>query len=84
MLSETAAVCGVLGIDPLGLIGSGALLVATPDAARTAQAIARDGIRVEEIGQFVPRNRLVVRDGREIPLTPPAADELWRVLAREA
>ena len=76
VLPETAAVCGVLGIDPLGLIGSGALLVATPDPARTAEAIARDGIRAEEIGQFVPRDRLVVRGGRELPLPPPAADEL--------
>jgi hydrogenase maturation factor len=84
VLAETAAVCGVLGIDPLGLIGSGALLVATPDAARTAEAIARDGIRAEQIGQFVLRDRLVVRGGREFPLPPPAADELWRVLAREA
>ena len=83
VLPETAAVCGVLGIDPLGLIGSGALLVATPDAARTAAAIARAGVRAEGIGQFVPRDRVVVRGGRDFPLPPPAADELWRVLARE-
>lgn len=82
--AETAAICGVLGIDPLGLIGSGALLVAAPDAARTAGAIVAVGVPAQEIGRFVPRDRLVVRDGREMPLPPPAGDELWRVLARSS
>ena len=82
MLPETAAICGTLGIDPLGLIGSGALLVAAPDAARTTAAITHAGVRAGEIGQFVPRDRLVVRAGREMPLPPPAGDELWRVLER--
>src|SRR5205807_3225956 len=78
VLPETAAICGALGIDPLGLIGSGALLVAAPDAARTAAAITRAGVQAGEIGQFVPRGRLVVRAGREAPLPPPVGDELWR------
>jgi hydrogenase maturation factor len=82
VLPETAAICGYLRIDPLGLIGSGALLVAAPDAVRTAGAIAGAGVQVKEIGRFVPRDRLIVRDNREMPLTPPASDELWRVLAR--
>ncbi|TMJ08326.1 MAG: AIR synthase [Bacillati bacterium ANGP1] len=82
VLPETAAICGTLGIDPLGLIGSGALLVAAPDAARTTASIIRAGVQAGEIGQFVSRDRLLVRAGREMPLPPPAGDELWRVLER--
>ncbi len=81
---ETEAICNVLGIDPLGLIGSGALLVATRDTARTTGAIAAVGIPAGEIGQFLPKDRLVVRGGREMPLPPPAGDELWRILDRIA
>lgn len=82
VLPETAAICAFLGIDPLGLIGSGALLVATPDAQRTAGAIARAGIAAAEIGRFVPSDRLVIRETRATPLPPPAGDELWRILER--
>jgi hydrogenase expression/formation protein HypE len=80
VLPETAAICAFLGVDPLELIGSGALLVATPDAGRTAAAIAGAGVLVREIGHFLPHDRVVQRGGTELPLTPPARDELWRVL----
>jgi hydrogenase expression/formation protein HypE len=80
VLPETAAICAFLGIDPLSLIGSGALLVATPDAQRTGDAIVHAGIAASEIGRFVPNGRLVIRETRAMPLTPPAGDELWRIL----
>jgi hydrogenase expression/formation protein HypE len=79
VLPETAAICRALGIDPLGLIGSGALLVATSDPRRTAGAIEHAGVLAAEIGTFVPSDRLVTRNGATTPLRPPAGDELWRV-----
>jgi hydrogenase maturation factor len=82
VLTETAAICDCLGIDPLGLIGSGALLIATSDGPRAMEAIAGAGVLAAEIGRFVPRDRLVRRDGRTTPLGPPAGDELWRALGR--
>jgi hydrogenase maturation factor len=80
VLPETRAICALLGVDPLGLIGSGALLVATPDPTRTADAIASAGVSVTEIGQFLPVDRIVQRGGRSTALVPPARDELWRIL----
>jgi hydrogenase maturation factor len=80
VLPETAAICASLGVDPLGLIGSGALLVATPDAARTGGAIVRAGIAAAEIGRFVASDRLLIRESRAMPLAPPTRDELWRIL----
>ena len=78
--AETAAICRELGIDPLGLIGSGALLVAAPDAARTIAEISGAGIQATQIGEFLPRDRWVSREGRDLPLAPPSVDELWRAL----
>jgi hydrogenase maturation factor len=80
ILPETTAICAFLGIDPLGLIGSGALLVATPDASRTAGAIVGAGIAAAEIGRFVPSDRLLIRETEAMPLAPPTRDELWRIL----
>ena len=78
---ETTAICKELRIDPLGLIGSGALLVAAPDSARTLAAIRGAGILATQIGEFLPHDRWVRRDGRDLPLAPPAVDELWRALS---
>ncbi len=80
ILPETAAICDTLGIDPLRLIGSGALLIATPDVRRTADAIGRVGVQATEIGRFVAEDRLVIRDGTARVLQPPHGDELWRIL----
>jgi len=81
-LPETRAVCDTLAVDPLALIGSGALLVATPEPDRTAGAIAGAGVPVTAIATLGSGDRRVRRAGRETPLVPPERDELWRVVAR--
>lgn len=80
VLPETAAICAHLGVDPLALIGSGALLIATPDHARTAAAIQAAGVAVVPVGEFLPQGRWLRRGGQDQLLAPPARDELWRVL----
>ncbi len=80
VLPETEAICRALGADPLALIGSGALLVATGDPDRTAGAISAAGVPVARIGTCVERDRRLWRSGRDSPLLPPSRDELWRVL----
>lgn len=83
---ETAAICRVLGANPLALIGSGALLIATPDPARTAEAVRAAGAPVAEIGEFLGAGAppVVQQAGRTSPLVPAARDELWRVLEEAA
>jgi hydrogenase maturation factor len=80
---ETAALCAHLGLDPLRLIGSGALLIATPDPARTLAGVRAAGVPAAEIGRFVEaaEGRTVVRGGVSSALAPPEGDELWRALA---
>ncbi len=83
VLAETAAICARLGADPLALIGSGALLVATPQPARVVEAVQAAGIHAALIGVFhseAVSSRVVRRAGQERALIPPVRDELWRIL----
>jgi hydrogenase expression/formation protein HypE len=49
---ETATLCSAMGVDPLRIFGSGALLAAVPDAATddTLAALDEAGIAASEIG----------------------------------
>lgn len=77
---ETAAVCAVLGADPLALIGSGAMLITTPVAERTLHALRQAGIPAAHVGTMRADGRIIRREDRETPLQPPPRDELWRIL----
>jgi len=59
VLPETQTLCARLGLDPLGLIGSGALLlaVAPADAAAILAALEKAGITATHIGRVVERER---------------------------
>jgi hydrogenase expression/formation protein HypE len=79
---ETAAVCQVLGLDPLKLIASGALLVAVASAGADSvlMAIQATGVPVVAIGEVRPSSDgiTIVTSGATEPLTPPARDEIAR------
>jgi hydrogenase expression/formation protein HypE len=55
VLTETATICEDLGIDPLGLIGSGSLLVGCKEAGRNEveAAFAEEGVPFAWIGRAV-------------------------------
>ena len=85
VLPECAAICTALGLDPLGLLASGALL-ATLDPAAVPAALARldaAGTPAASIGQVRPASegRRLVRDGIAEPLPSFERDELTRYLA---
>lgn len=80
--SETAAICEALEIDPLALIGSGALLMTAADPGKLLEALAAAKIEAAQVGEIRAEGRVVHRDGQESPLHPPERDELWRVLDR--
>src|SRR5204862_1462016 len=56
-LPEGVALCGAFGLDPLGTIASGALLLtlAPAEAGIVIHALAREGIDCHYIGQVVPQ-----------------------------
>jgi hydrogenase maturation factor len=77
---ETRAVCAALGVDPLRLISSGALLIACPDGEAMAQGLDARSIPSAVIGRVTATERVVIREGERIPAEPVWRDELWRVL----
>jgi hydrogenase maturation factor len=84
ILPETATIAAHLGLDPLGMLASGSLLVAAdPGAAPSLiDAGAAAGIPVTSIGTVTDDpDRLTIRAGdteRELPVY--ASDEVTRVL----
>lgn len=80
---QTARICDLLGLDPLGLIGSGSLLitVASEGAPALAQAIRGAGIEVSEIGEVLEEGQGVeaLRGGAPAVLPSFDRDEVSRL-----
>ncbi len=88
VLPECSAICRALGIDPLGLLASGALLATLEPRAATA-ALSRllaAGIPAARIGETVAlsEGRVMIDNGRERLLGVFARDELARYLETPA
>jgi len=79
---ETDTICVALGLDPLKLIASGALLVAVvPDKADSVlTAIKATGVPVGVIGEVRPSSEgiTIVTNGAVERLRPPVRDEIAR------
>jgi hydrogenase maturation factor len=79
----TRSICEALGVDPLRLIASGALLIACPDGAAMVTGLGSQGIEAAEIGELTPleTGRLLVHpDDHEETVESVGRDELYRVL----
>jgi hydrogenase maturation factor len=85
-LPEGVELCRALGLDPLGTIASGALLLtlAPADAGIVIHALAREGIDCHYIGQVVPPEQGVrlVEGALERPMPVFAQDEITRLFTR--
>jgi hydrogenase maturation factor len=83
VLPEGDRLCRALGLDPLGTIASGALLMtlSPADAAIVIHALAREQIDAHYIGQVVARERgvVLVDGGRERPLPVFPQDEITKL-----
>ena len=83
ILPESETLCAILGLDPLGLLASGALLlaVAPNEAGVVIQALTQEEIGCTPIGHIVPREeglQLIQRD-RVIGLPRFQRDEITKV-----
>ena len=84
VLPECRTICQALGLDPLGLIASGALLVTLDprEVPTLTKALAREGIAAYDIGRITPAEeglKLQTRQGIQA-LPAFARDELARFL----
>jgi hydrogenase expression/formation protein HypE len=82
---ETTKICRYYEIDPLQLIGSGALLIAAqPEAAnKIIESLTKERIFAEIIGEFNPNpnNRILIRKNDATEALPrPISDQLWIAL----
>lgn len=82
-LPETRALCHHFGLDPLGVIASGALLIAAPPLASAdiVAALQAAGINSAVIGRTHPPEfgRWLAGDGDRRPLPTFARDEITRL-----
>jgi hydrogenase maturation factor len=85
VLPEGARLCAAFGLDPLGTIASGALLlaVAPADAARVETACRAAGIACAAIGAVTERREgtVLMEGGRARPLPVFAQDEISKLFA---
>jgi hydrogenase maturation factor len=83
VLPEGRALCEAFGLDPLGTIASGALLLtlAPPEAGLVLHALARESIDCHFIGQVVaPEHGVMLVEGtRQWPLPVFPRDEIARL-----
>jgi hydrogenase maturation factor len=84
-LPEGKILCEAFGLDPLGTIASGALLMtlAPAEAGIVLHALARESIDCHFIGQVVPREQGVtlVEGSRQEPLPIFPQDEITKLFA---
>ena len=82
MFSETDAICRALSLDPLRLLASGALLIATaPDGVDSVlRAVKATGVPAVVIGEVRPLSEgiTIVTNGKFEPLAPAVRDEIAR------
>jgi hydrogenase expression/formation protein HypE len=87
VLPEGRELCAAFGLDPLGTIASGALLMtlAPADAGIVIHALARESIECHFIGQVVDRAQGVtlVDGNRREPLPVFPQDEITRLFAEK-
>jgi hydrogenase expression/formation protein HypE len=85
VVPEGAELCRVFGLDPLGTIASGSLLMtlSPADAGVVIHALAREGIDSHYIGQVVPREQglLLVDGSYQEPLPIFHQDEITKLFA---
>ncbi len=77
----TRAVCAHFKINPLALVSSGSMLIASPNGDAVVQALEKEGIGAAVIGRFIHEGFRVVRDGKSYAAEPPERDEIWKVFA---
>jgi len=84
-LPEGVELCRAFGLDPLGTLASGCLILtlAPADAGIVIHALARESIDCHYIGQVVPRAKgvMLVDGNAERPLPVFSQDEITRLFA---
>lgn len=83
VVPEGRLLCEAFGLDPMGTIASGALLItcAAADAPEVVHTLEANGIPAQVIGTITEaeQGRWVRRQGQTRPLEPPPVDEIVKI-----
>jgi hydrogenase maturation factor len=87
LLSETEAICKALDLDPLKLLGSGALLITIePEETQfLLDSLARINVEAQVIGEVLPSESgrtLFKKDGTKEEIVAVDQDEVYRILEK--
>lgn len=82
ILPETKTICDVFGVDPLGLISSGSMLICTSFPDEVINSLKDAGIRATVIGDIIEEGRFIEVEGKDYPLIPPERDELYKAIEK--
>ena len=83
--NETQTICNILNIDPLKILGSGALLIVTQSNKVNAvkSSLQKEGILASVIGEITSLEngrKLIKPDGTSTEIIPPEQDHVYKVL----
>lgn len=77
---ETVEICNTLDINPYELLSNGSLLCLSSRGEELVRCLAEEGIFAAVIGNAVPGNDRVVRNGEETRFLEPAGeDEIYKI-----
>lgn len=78
---ETTLICNYFKINPLKLISSGCMLIATSNGEEVVKSLLAENIQATIIGKFTdnPEKILVLEDNKSEILSEPESDELYKI-----
>lgn len=82
ILPETTTICELFGIDPLGLISSGSMLICTSFPDKVIKNLKKADIKATIIGDIIEEGRFIKTQGKDLPLIPPERDELYNAIEK--
>ena len=74
---ETKKICKAMGIDYLGLISSGTMIIAAEHGAALAEELKEAGIPAAVIGTLTEGGRYMLIQDMRLPLAQPRSDALY-------
>lgn len=82
--ASTRSICEFYGLDPFRLISSGCMLMAAPDGEGLVRLLEDNGIKAAVIGQVTSgAGKLLITGKGKEHISPPEADELYKVIERK-
>ncbi len=79
VLPETAEICKCVNINPLRLISSGSMLIATDKPNELITVLQNEDIKATAIGKITEKGYFMFKDGQRQTLEEPDVDELYSV-----